>query len=152
MSLKKIATKKVITISPEATVQEAAMKMRDHHVGDLVVVKTEGQQSKPVGILTDRDIVMSTTAFGVVPSSVSVGDIMAPTLAEARTTDSLYHVLNLMKENGIKRVPLVSSSGVLEGIVSSEDIIAALASDLMDLTKTTERQYRVETERRKKIA
>lgn len=152
MSLKKIATKKVVTVSPDATVQEAAKKMREGHVGDVVVVRTGGGKTVPIGILTDRDIVMSTTAFGVAPGSVSVEDVMVPMLATAKTTDSFYHVLNLMKEHGVKRIPLVNGSGSLEGIISSEDIVALLASELTDVVNITERQHDVEAERRKKLA
>jgi len=152
MSLKKIATRNVATLQTDATVLEAAKKMRDSHVGDVVIVKTEDGREVPVGILTDRDIVVSTVAFGVAPGVVTVEDVMAPTVTVAKTTDSLYHVLNLMKEHGIKRIPLVNSAGTLQGIVSSEDIVAILASELTDVVRITERQHDVEAQRRKRIA
>ena len=152
MNLKKIATRNVVTLAPDATVQEAVKKMREFHVGDIVIVKNVAGKTVPLGILTDRDIVMSTVAFGVAPSSVTVEEIMAPALTAAKTTDSFYHVLNLMKEHGIKRVPLVNPAGTLEGIISSEDIVALLASELTDVVKIKERQHSVEIERRRNFA
>lgn len=152
MSMKKIATKNVITIGPKATILEAAKKMREFHVGDLIVIPDSMQKSVPLGILTDRDIVMSTVAFGVAPDTVYVEDVMAPTLVTAKTNDNFYHVLNLMKEHGIRRIPLVDGGGTVAGIVCADDILATLAGELNDVAKITEKQRNVEVSRRKKFA
>ncbi|MDR3606636.1 MAG: CBS domain-containing protein [Oligoflexia bacterium] len=152
MSLKKIATQNVVTVSPETTVLEAAQRMRELHVGDVVVVKRDGAKKVPIGILTDRDIVVSTVALGVAPGAIAVEEVMLPILVMAKITDNLYHVLNLMKEHGVRRVPLVNAAGLLEGVVSVEDITALLASELADVVKIKERQHKIETERRKKLA
>ena len=152
MSIKKVASKNVVTISPKTTILDAAKQMRELHVGDVIVVHEEGGKRTPVGILTDRDITVSVTAFGVDPSSVYVEDVMGPTVAVAKTTDSFYQVLSLMKEHGIKRVPLVSPAGALEGIITSDDIIETLASELGDVAKIVERQKAVEMAHRRKFA
>lgn len=145
-------TKNVVTAFPEATIQEVAQQMRDFHVGDVVIVKIEDEVTVPIGILTDRDIVLSTVAFGISPEEVLARDVMTPTLATAKITDSFYHILNLMKENGVRRVPLVTPAGHLTGIVSSEDIVEILATELSDLVKIKEKQHEVELDRRRQVA
>lgn len=152
MSLKKIATKVVVTLYPKASIYEAAKLMREQHVGDVVVVSEENHKKVPIGILTDRDIVMSIVAFGVDPKLVSVGDVMAPSLILAKTTDSFFYVLNLMKQHGIKRLPLIGENGTLEGIITFEDLVSILATELSDVAKITEHQKEYEIERRRKIA
>lgn len=152
MSLKAIATRHVVTVPPEATVLEVAGKMREYHVGDVVVARAEAGRQKPLGIITDRDIVLSTTAFGVAPNSVTAEEVMGPTLATARETDDILHVLDLMKEHGIKRVPLVDASGFLSGIVSAEDVVAFLSMELGVVSRSVARRRTVEVERRRSLA
>jgi CBS domain-containing protein len=152
MSIAKISTKQVVTIGPNASVRDAAKQMRDFHVGDVVVVDERDGKSVPVGILTDRDIVVSTTAFGLEPQMVSVGDVMSTTLVCARLTDSVWHILSIMKEHGVKRLPLVNEVGELTGIVSSDDVIGLLGAELTEIGKIQEKQRVVETERRRKFA
>ena len=148
MSLEKIATKSVITISPNATVQEAAKTMRDSHVGDLVVVR---DWNIPVGIITDRDIVVSTAAFGIAPDSVTVGDTLASPFVTAKMSDSLPHVLNLMKEHGVRRIPLVNEEGQLSGIVSTDDIVAYLSDQFSGISRIIPKQRNIEVKRRPKF-
>ena len=150
MLLQKIATRNAVTVSANATIEEAAKVMREYHVGDLVVVKKEGDRTRPIGIITDRDIVVSTTAFGVAPWDASVADTMVSPFVTARVTDHIDHVLNLMKEHGIKRVPLVNEEGDLTGIISADDITTFLSSELSDVTKIIPRQRDVEIHRRPK--
>ncbi len=154
MSLERIAKKYVATITPEATVQDAAKMMRELHVGDVIIVKPglELGTSAPIGILTDRDIIVSTVAFGVDPKTVLVKDVMSLNLTTAKITDSVFHVINLMKENGIKRIPLIDSEGTLVGILSADDLIGMLASEMTDISKIIEQQRNVEFVRRRRLA
>ena len=151
MILDKIANKKVATVLQSANLQDAAKVMRDQHVGSVVVVKKEGIRELPVGTITDRDIVVSTSAFGIPPDSVLVRDVMSASFVCAKISDGFYRVLNLMKEHGIKRVPLVDSEGVLAGMVSTHELIAVLSDELNTVVKVTDRQHEVEGERRPRL-
>lgn len=152
MSLRKVITKKVSTIFADSTVYQAAQIMRESHVGDLVVIEKQNGRIKPIGILTDRDIVMSTTVYDLVPSSISVEDIMGPFLIVAKISDNFYHIIDLMKKHGLKRIPLVNDQGNLEGIISADDILGMLAEELKDLTKVIKIQKNIEIARRPKFA
>ncbi|MBY0471777.1 CBS domain-containing protein [bacterium] len=152
MDLRKLGTRNAATVSPRSTILDAAKIMREQHVGDVVVVGERNGKNAPIGILTDRDIVVSTVAFNLQPDGICVEDVMGPALAKAQTSDSLLHVLNLMKEHGVRRVPLVNSNDELTGIISMDDIVNFLGMELSDIAKISEVQRNIETQRRKNLA
>jgi CBS domain-containing protein len=151
MILEKITNRNVVTIPEGATMEVAAKTMRDQHVGCVVVVQEKGLRKIPIGMITDRDIVVSTSAFGIAPNTVYVRDVMSATLVTARKNDSFNHVLMLMKEHGVKRIPVVDSEGALLGIVTTHELMSVLADELNVLLKVTERQHQVETDRRPRL-
>jgi CBS domain-containing protein len=147
MTVADICTRHVITAHPEETVVEAAGRMRRQHVGDVVV--TDGQK-RPVGILTDRDIVVS--AVAQTPErlpSLRVHDIMSAELVTARETDPIERAVGAMRAHGIRRLPVVDVDGELVGILTMDDLVRRLSTDigqlvgLIDLERRQERQSRV---------
>lgn len=152
MDLRKIGKRKVATVYQDTSVADAARIMRDSHLGDVVVIDRSEGRINPVGILTDRDIVMSTTALGLTPADFRVEDIMTHTLVTARSDDSLTHIIDLMKENGVKRIPLLGETNELDAIVAIEDVTRFLAEELHALSQVYERQRSLEEERRRKIS
>ena len=151
MILEKIAVKNVVTIPENATMLEAAKAMRDDHVGSVIVVDQSSSRKIPIGIITDRDIVVSTSAFGIPPSSIQVKDVMSATLVTAKKSDSLNHIMNLMKEHGVKRIPITDTDGSLMGIISTHELMKVLSDELGEVVRVTERQREVENERRPKF-
>jgi len=151
MILEKIAHRNVVTIPQGASMEIAAKTMRDQHVGCVIVIEEKGLKKIPVGMITDRDIVVSTSAFGIAPKSVSVSDVMSATLVTARKNDSFNHVLMLMKEHGVKRIPIVDSEGALFGIVTTHELMGVLVDELNVLIQVTERQHQVESDRRPRL-
>jgi CBS domain-containing protein len=152
MDLRKIGKRKVATVYRDTSVGDAARFMRESHLGDVVVIdRTEGKII-PIGILTDRDIVMSTTALRISPFDFRVEDVMTKSLITARSNDSLTHIIALMKEYGIKRVPLVNENGELDAIVAIEDVIRLLSEELFALSQVYERQQSLEELRRRRIS
>ncbi len=151
MILEKIANRNVVTIPEGATMEMAAKAMRERHVGCVVVVEEKGTRKIPVGMVTDRDIVVSTSAFGISPNTVYVRDVMSATLVTARKSDSFNHILMLMKEHGVKRIPIVDSEGVLAGIITTHEMMRVLSDELNVLVQVTDRQHQVESDRRPKL-
>jgi CBS domain-containing protein len=134
MNISDICTIQTISCSRDETVQGAALLMRKHHVGDLVVVDGNGE-AIPVGILTDRDIVVSVVALGLDPASLQVGDIMSDDLLTCGEEDDVYQTIEHMRVRGIRRVPVVNRSGGLAGIVSADDLLEFLAEEMGDLSR-----------------
>lgn len=152
MDLRKIGKRKVATVYRDTSVGDAARFMRESHLGDVVVIDRSEGKIIPIGILTDRDIVMSTTALRISPFDFRVEDVMTKSLVTARSDDTLNHVISLMREHGVKRIPLVNESGELDAIVAIEDVIRLLSEELYALSQVYERQQSLEEIRRRKIS
>ena len=135
MRIGEICTVQTIYCTRDETVQGAALLMRKHHVGDLVVVDQPDGEHIPVGIITDRDIVVSVIALGLDPSSLLVGDIMSDDLLTISEEDDVYETIERMRFRGIRRVPVVNSNGGLSGIVSVDDLLEFLAEEMGELSR-----------------
>ena len=135
MEVGKLSTTDTICCSRDESVQGAALLMRKHHVGDLVVVDGDDGEAIPAGIVTDRDIVVSVVALGLDPASLQVGDIMSDDLLTCREDDDVYQTIEHMRVRGIRRVPVVNRHGGLAGIVSADDLLEFLAEEMGDLSR-----------------
>ena len=135
MHIGEICTNDTICCTRDDTVQAAAMLMRRHHVGDLVVVDADGSGKVPLGILTDRDIVLAVVAPGLDAGSLLAGDIMSDDLLTAGESDDVYETIEHMRLRGIRRVPVVDANGNLSGIVSADDLLEFLAEEMSELSR-----------------
>jgi len=140
MNIGEICTVQTITCARDETVQGAALLMRKHHVGDLIVVDQLDGQPVPVGIVTDRDIVVSVVALGLDPDSLQVGDIMSDDLLTCGEDDDVYATIEHMRLRGIRRVPVVNRAGGLTGLVSADDLLEFLAEEMGDLSRISANQ------------
>jgi CBS domain-containing protein len=110
--------------------------MREQHVGALVVVETRDGVERPVGILTDRDIVVAVVAVpGARPEGIRVADAMSTDVAVAREDDGLFEAVARMSERAVRRLPVVGPDGGLKGIVSLDDVLRMLAAELGQLAE-----------------
>jgi CBS domain-containing protein len=130
MTVGQICNPNVATIDARESVVDAAVLMRNGHVGDLIVIEARRGASVPIGILTDRDIVVGVVAKRVAPDGVTVGDAMTRDVLSVREDASLEFVLREMRRRGVRRVPVVRASGDLVGIIAADDIIQHLAMQL----------------------
>ena len=131
--LKDFATDTVVVADPETTALAAAKLMRKHHVGALVVV--DGLESnRPIGIVTDRDLVLALMAEGLDPEVFTAGDIMSVELVTANSELDAMDAVQLMRANRLRRIVIVDDEGRLAGIVSMEDLLELLTRELAALT------------------
>jgi len=135
MNIGEICTIQTVTCTRDETVQDAALLMRKHHVGDLIVIDGVEGHAVPVGIVTDRDIVVSVIALGLDPAGLQVDDIMSDDLLTCREDEDVYETIEHMRLRGIRRVPVVDSAGSLSGIVSADDLLEFLAEEMGDLSR-----------------
>lgn len=140
MTIGEICTVQTIYCKRDETVQGAALLMRKYHVGDVVVVDQIEAERIPVGIITDRDIVVSVIALGLDPSSLLVGDLMTEDLLTASQNDDVYETIERMRFRGIRRAPVVNSAGGLAGIVSVDDLLEFLAEEMGELSRISSHQ------------
>ena len=130
-----ICTRILMIVRAQTPLVEAAACMRREHVGCVVVAEKKEDGEVPVGILTDRDIVVSVVAVGIDPRVLTVADAMTRELAVVREEDSLGSVLSVMRQHGVRRLPVVSVQGWLVGLLSFDDVVAALTLQTQALTE-----------------
>lgn len=118
---------RVFTVAPETSCVDVADEMDAHSVGCVVVV--EG--GKPVGIITDRDLTCRVVAADRDPEKTKAAEVMSADLATATREHDMNEVLDLMRNRGIRRLPLVEE-GEIVGLISLDDVIVKVASYLFN--------------------
>jgi CBS domain-containing protein len=146
MTAGEVCNREVVIAGPDDSVVDAARRMRDFHVGDLVVVD-DGRH--PIGILTDRDITVGVVAESPARlESLRVGEAMTPAPVTAEESDSLESALKRMRSFGVRRLPVVNERGGLEGILTFDDVLELTSEEMRDLTQLVSRERQQECERR----
>lgn len=140
MPIGDVCTREVLVATPETTVAEAARLMRQHHVGDLIVVTGEEGNRVPTGIVTDRDIVLSVVATGLDPKVFTLGDLVTEKLITVNEDLGVFETIQKMRTKGIRRLPVVDDKGKLVGIVSIDDLIQLLGQELSELGRLISRE------------
>lgn len=137
-----LMSRDLVTVRPEDDLFTAARLMREGHIGFLVVTQRT-YDGNPVGVLTDRDIVVAVVAREINPSSFVVADIMNTTPLLANEQEDLQELLARMREHGVRRAPVVSRWGKLVGVISFDDILCFASGLLNDMATsvTSQRQH-----------
>lgn len=148
MNIGDICNRIVASITVDETAQEAAELMRQLHVGTLVVTESDGEIPAPVGIITDRDLVIQVMAKGEDARSVNVSDIMSDELLMAEEGDDVGDTLEAMEEAGVRRVPVVDSDGALIGVLALDDVLRVYARDIEKMAGIVGSQRLQESEAR----
>jgi CBS domain-containing protein len=148
MNVASICGKNVVTIRGFEELGAAAQLMREKHIGYLVVVEPDVASAgslKPIGVLTDRDIVISVVARETDPRTLRVSDVMTQNPVVTRDSDSLEQALARMRAIGVRRLPVVGSRGELVGVLSLDEIIDSLAAALQNVAGSIRNERRIET-------
>jgi CBS domain-containing protein len=148
MTVAKLCTKDVATATRDTPVSEAAKQMRHRHVGNLVVVEQQNGKTVPVGIVTDRDIVISVVAPELDPKVFTLGDMLLKDAITCREDQDVAACLHQMRTQGIRRMVVVDKQGALVGIVALDDIIRFLAGEMGEVSKLIEREQVMEMKTR----
>ena len=129
MLVEKIMNRHVITVEPETNLLEAMQVMADNHIGCVVVANGEAKGKKPVGMLTERDILVAIASEEVRDvKKAKVKSVMTHYLITIGPKRPLSKAIELMEENKIKKLPVVDDNGKLVGIVTASDIISVQPS------------------------
>ena len=126
MSLERFCRKPMVTILPKQAIHDAALMMRDHHVGAVLVVEDE----RPVGIVTDRDIVLRAVVEGRDPETTPVRDIMSRNLTAVRHDEKIDDAVSAIRAAGVRRVPILDATGKAVGMVALDDLVVLMAGEL----------------------
>lgn len=133
MTIGAICSREVVFVGPGESCAQAARLMREHHVGSLVVARQDGARLVPVGMITDRDLAVGVMALGLDPEKTVVEAVMRPEVALVREDESLGHAIALMRQHGVRRLPVTDSAGALVGLLAADDLIELLGEEMAGL-------------------
>lgn len=145
MQIKDICECKVETATRNTSLVEAAKLMKEHNIGTLVVVETEGEHTKPVGIITDRDIVVNAIAEKNGLAGQQVEQCMSTDLLVLKSDQDSFEALDSMSERGVRRAPIVDENDQLVGIATFDDIFLAIADEANKLASLIRQQLNLAT-------
>jgi CBS domain-containing protein len=145
MAITEFCIRDVVCSSRDTSVVDAAALMRHRHVGNVIVVDQTGGKRMPVGIVTDRDIVVEVVAAGLDPKSIKLGDLVLNPLTTIEEGAGYAETVRLMSVKGIRRMPVVDAAGCLVGIITLDDMLRQLAGPLAALSQLASRGRRYES-------
>ncbi len=146
MNVLDLAKTEVVTVRRHEDIMTAARLMRARHVGYLVVVEPMLEQSgdRPIGVLTDRDIVTTILARDAEPRSLMVDDVMTsePIVVDARMP--IEEALRKMRDIGARRIPVTDALGRLSGVLSIDDVLDYFAEQLATVAGSIRKELTIE--------
>jgi CBS domain-containing protein len=128
MQVNEVMTRGVECISPDATLRDAAARMKDLNVGSLPVC---GDNDRLIGMITDRDVTVRATAAGANPGTTRVRDAMTPDIVYCFDDQDVAEAARLMKENQIRRLVVLNRDKRLIGIVSLGDLAVETGDEML---------------------
>lgn len=133
MTVGDICNRGVVFVDRTESISVAAKLMREHHVGTVVVVEGDEAMWKPVGIVTDRDLVLEVLAEDVLPMKLSIGDLTGTRLLTLDEDEDVTEAVKRMRDLGVRRAPVVDAEGFLTGILAVDDVIDLISEQLSDI-------------------
>jgi len=131
MSLARVCRKEVVTVSPDTNLLEVAKLLRSQHVGSVVVV----EEHRPVGILTDRDIIVKVVAQEKDPKAIRAYEIMTTNPALININLDPLDATRIMRDRGLRRLPVVDENRHLLGILTLDDVLGLLGRETENLAE-----------------
>lgn len=137
MSVGRICTREVDLADPDESVTQAAQRMHQRAVGTLVVI---GADKKPIGIVTDRDLVERVLALELDPQKTTVEDVMTQLPETVSEQSPIEYAITVMRRERCRRLPVVDDQGHLVGLLSLDDVLQLLAEELTSVGQLLEEQ------------
>lgn len=151
MDINHICRHEIVTVDSTATLREAAARMREHHVGALIVTVREADVESAIGVLTDRDLAVEVLARELDPGRVTAGALASRNPVSIREDAGVGEAVALMHQAGVRRLLVTGQHGELRGIVSADDLLEVIAGDLAQLSAALRQGIVQETARRRPV-
>ena len=149
MPVGELCNRDVVILRREDTILAAAKLMRQHHVGGVVVADDSSGFRRPVGIITDRDVVIEIMATELDQKVITVGDIMTGGLVTVKESLGVFEAIQYMRTKAVRRLPVVDEQGALVGILTLDDLLQLLSEELAAIARLIAHQQQKETQDRR---
>ncbi len=136
MRLAEICSSPVFIAHPEQSLADAARAMRAQGVGALVVVAPGDTLQRPLGILTDRDILRGQVAEAADLHCLAVDTVMTRRPLCIHADEEITEAITTLASHGVRRAPVIDDSGALVGIVTLDDLLPQIAEQIKALADT----------------
>ncbi|WJG09178.1 CBS domain-containing protein [Aliiglaciecola sp. LCG003] len=130
-----ICEKRFIYASQSESLLNVAKLMRTQHVGSVIIIDGTDGKIKPVGIITDRDLVVEVLAANIDAATLTALDIVSSDLVSISESEELRDALNHLRYFGVRRAPVVDHEGHLVGIFSIDDSLPILSEEFSEIVK-----------------
>lgn len=141
--------REVVIAEKNATIGDLARLMKQYHTGDVIIVDKRGGNAIPLGIVTDRDIILKVIAENIPLDSINAGEIMSLVLHTVNENHSMWETFELMQKKGVRRVPVLNDDKELQGILTVDDVLEIIADETSALAKTIRQEQIIERNRTK---
>lgn len=149
MKIGECCNREVVFAEKDTEILDTAKLMKKHHVGDLVVVEKGDGVTRPVGMLTDRDLVVEVMAGEVPPKEITAADVMSLEIQTVREEEGVWETLERMRDLGVRRMPVVDGEGSLVGLITMDDLLELFAEAMDNMTQLIKGEVRRESRLRK---
>jgi CBS domain-containing protein len=143
MIVGEVCSREVYFVRREEPLAEAVREMKNRNVGAVVVADWAGEQLRPVGIMTDRDVVYGQIARQADLFCLAVSDVMTPDPLTIAESADIGDAVESLSNRGVRRAPVVNANGTLVGIVTLDDLLPVIADELSSLAKLIGNQARL---------
>ena len=133
----------MVTANESTSLHDVAKLMRQNHIGDVVITRSDKAKEIPIGVLTDRDIVVHGIACDIALDEVAAGDLSTQDLVTVEPDADIVDIVRTMNAHAVRRI-VVSGGSAYNGIISFDDILWALSQIVSNLSAVTERQIQRE--------
>ena len=142
MNIGQIASKQAVTVPLSASLEQVAEAMLQCGVGAIVVTEPADGHARGAGIITDRDIVRARLGRSSALSALHVADVMTHTPLVLDAEDSIASAIRHLQARCVRRAPVVDREGCLLGLVSTDDLLGEVATELSGLAQIVAKQGR----------
>jgi len=133
MKIADIATVKVLVGHPDQPLAQAARTMCTESVGALVIVEPTDAKKRPIGMLTDRDVVRGQLLKAADLHCLLVRDVMTMNPLALAGSMELFEAIEALNSRAVRRAPIIDAAGSLVGVISLDDLVPAVADELQSL-------------------
>ena len=145
MKIGEFCNREVVVAAKDTEIAEAAGLMKRHHVGDVVICEQMGDKNVPVGVVTDRDLVVEVLAQDVPTDEIRIADVMSFDIETVRDEEGIWETLEKMRHLGVRRMPVVDGDGALVGLVTFDDFLELFAEAMSNMSALVKAELARET-------